>query len=351
MLSTTDPAQRMLGRHLIDMVDKAGYLTRRITPKPLNGWDATTRCWNLPSPCYSNANRPVSAPATSANAWLCNSRSATVTTRRCRNCLIISTLLARADYDRLQKICEVDRDDLRDMVAEIKQLNPKPGIGFESDEIQAVAPDIIIRRKKPEGWHIELNPANLPRVLVNERYFTELSGQSRSKDDKKYLTEQMNHASWLVKALDMRAKTMLKVSSEIVARQSAFFRHGIRYLVPLTLREVADAIEMHESTVSRVTTQKYMATPRGMFELKYFFTSSINSSLGGEEISSKAVQHLIAEAIEKETTASILSDEALVEILKGQGVDVARRTVAKYREQLNIPSAPPNAAARKRNSL
>jgi RNA polymerase sigma-54 factor len=258
-------------------------------------------------------------------------------------------LLANNEFDKLAKICDVDRDDLREMVLEIRALNPKPGFQFSHDTSQVVEPDIMVRRR-PNGWHIELNPRNLPRVLVNQHYYVELSERSRTKDDKKYLTEQLATANWLVKALDQRAKTMLKVAQEIVEQQDSFLKFGIRYLKPLTLREVAEAIEMHESTVSRVTTQKYMATPSGMFELKYFFTSSIQSADGGIDYSSKSVQFMIQQMIEAEDENDILSDETIAERLKDQGVDVARRTVAKYRDLVNIPSSS-DRRKRKRNQL
>jgi RNA polymerase sigma-54 factor len=346
MLSTNDAATRLLGRHLIDLVDNAGYL-------PAD---------------YTEVAKRLDCDAElleATVALLQQAEPAGICARNLAECMKIQLvekdrfdpamealiqnldLLAKADYAALEKICGVDREDLRDMVAEIKQLNPKPGFAFESETQQAVEPDVIIRRKKPEGWHIELNANNLPRVLVNQPYFVELSERTRSKDERKYLSEQLATANWLVKALDQRAKTLLKVTTEIVAKQSAFFRHGIRYLVPLTLREVADAIEMHESTVSRVTTNKFVATPRGMFELKYFFTSSVQSAVGGSDISSKTVQHYIQQLIEAESAEDILSDDAIAERLNDQGIEVARRTVAKYREMLNIPSSTQRRRQRK----
>jgi RNA polymerase sigma-54 factor len=248
-------------------------------------------------------------------------------------------LLGKSEFDKLASLCEVDREDLREMVQEIRSLNPKPGSQFNLESVQAVEPDVLVKRHA-KGWHIELNPRALPRVLVNQPYFVTLSERTRNKEEKKYLQEQLTHASWLVRALDQRANTLLKVAQEIVNQQENFLKHGIRYLKPLTLREVAEAIEMHESTVSRVTTQKYMATPNGTFELKYFFSSSLASADGGIDYSSKSVQFIITQMVDAETTETILSDDAIAEKLRDEhSIDIARRTVAKYRELLNIPSS------------
>ena len=188
-------------------------------------------------------------------------------------------------------------------------------------------------------WKVELNNETLPRVLVNQRYYAEISSASTGESDKNFVVDQFSNATWLAKSLDQRARTILKVSSEIVRQQDAFFVHGIKHLRPLNLKNVADAIEMHESTVSRVTSNKYMATPRGLFELKYFFTASIASSSGGEAHSAEAVRQHIRELVDAETESTVLSDDKIVEILENKGISIARRTVAKYRETLNIPSS------------
>ena len=202
-----------------------------------------------------------------------------------------------------------------------------------------MVPDVYVRPGPDGGWHVELNSDTLPRVLVNQVYYTELSKTIRKDGDKSYFTDALQNATWLVRALDQRAKTILKVSTEIVRQQDGFFAHGVQHLRPLNLKTVADAIGMHESTVSRVTANKYMATSRGIFELKYFFTSSIASAVGGEAHSAEAVRHRIKQMIDAEPTGDVLSDDTIVEKLRGAGIDIARRTVAKYREAMKIPSS------------
>ena len=188
-------------------------------------------------------------------------------------------------------------------------------------------------------WQIELNTDNLPRVLVNNAYLAQVSRRGASKKDRSYINQCQQSANWLVKALHQRATTILKVSTEIVRQQEGFFLYGVRYLKPLVLRDIAEAIEMHESTVSRVTSNKFIATPRGMFELKYFFTAAIASAEGGGAISAEAVRTRIKALIDAESPKKILSDDKLVEMLQCEGIDIARRTVAKYREAMRIPSS------------
>jgi RNA polymerase sigma-54 factor len=248
-------------------------------------------------------------------------------------------LLAKRDVAALKRICGVDDEDLAEMVAEIKALNPRPASQFDHEMAQPITPDILMRPQQGGGWIVELNADTLPRVLVNQRYYTKVNRDGLSKNDREYLAERFQAANWLVKSLHQRATTILRVASEIVRQQEAFFRHGVSQLRPLILRDIAAAIEMHESTVSRVTTNKYMATPRGLYELKYFFTSAIASSAGGEAHSAEAVRFRIKALIDAETPQEILSDDRIVEILKRQGVDIARRTVAKYREAMRIPSS------------
>lgn len=247
-------------------------------------------------------------------------------------------LLAARDYRQLMKLCGVDAEDLKDMVAEIQSLNPRPATGFTTGPALAVQPDVLMRASAAGGWVVELNPATLPRVLVNEHYFARVTKEARGKDEKDYLTERFASANWLVKSLHQRAQTILKVSSEIVRRQHDFFTKGIMHLRPLILKDIAEAIEMHESTVSRVTASKFIATPRGVFELKYFFTASIGGA-DGESHSAESVRHRVRELIAHEPPGAVLSDDALVEILKTEGIDIARRTVAKYREALGIASS------------
>ncbi len=249
-------------------------------------------------------------------------------------------LLARRDFTALQRLCGVDADDLREMIAEVRALTPRPGAAFGQTPTQAVVPDVVVREDPLGGWRVELNTDTLPRLLVDQRYHAVVSGRARSAEDKTYVAEQLAGASWLVKSLDQRAKTILKVTSEIVRQQDSFLAFGVEHLRPLNLKHVADAIGMHESTVSRVTSNKYVATPRGVFELKFFFTSGLAAVDGGEAHSAETVRHRIKALIEAEAAqADVLSDDRIVEILKETGVDIARRTVAKYREALRIPSS------------
>jgi RNA polymerase sigma-54 factor len=247
-------------------------------------------------------------------------------------------LVAKRDLAALSALCELDVSDIGDMIAEIRALNPKPGLAFGAEPVRPVVPDVYVRESADGSWHVELNSDTLPRVLVNSRYYAEVNKSARSKDDKNYLTDCLNGANWLVKSLDQRARTIVKVASEIVRQQDAFLTHGVRHLRPLNLRLIADAISMHESTVSRVTSNKYMATPRGLFELKYFFTSAIQSVNGGEAHSAESVRDRIRELIDNEQD-DVLSDDRIVTMLSADGIDIARRTVAKYREALRIPSS------------
>ena len=248
-------------------------------------------------------------------------------------------LVARRDLSGLCTICGLDAEDVTEMLAEIRALTPKPGLAFGSEPVVPVVPDVFVREGPDGGWHVELNSETLPRLLVNARYYAQICGSKREKDSRTYLTECMNSANWLLKSLDQRARTILKVSTEIVRQQDAFLTYGVRHLRPLNLRTIADAISMHESTVSRVTSNKYIATPRGVFELKYFFTSAIQSIGGAELHSAEAVRDRIREMIENETDMDVLSDDRIVSLLTADGVNIARRTVAKYREAMRIPSS------------
>jgi RNA polymerase sigma-54 factor len=248
-------------------------------------------------------------------------------------------MLARRELTALMRVCGVDAEDLTEMIAEIRALDPKPALVFDHVLAQPVVPDVLMRPAPGGGWIVELNSDTLPRVLVNSRYYTKVATSARDKDEKNYLSERFQSANWLVKSLHQRATTILKVASELVRQQEAFFQKGIQHLRPLVLRDIATAISMHESTVSRVTANKYMATPRGIYELKYFFTQAIAGSDGGESHSAESVRHRIKSLIDAESAQDILSDDRIVEILKEGGVDIARRTVAKYREAMHIASS------------
>ncbi|MEQ1547338.1 MAG: RNA polymerase factor sigma-54 [Chakrabartia sp.] len=255
-------------------------------------------------------------------------------------------LLAQGRVPQLRRMCGVDEEDMSDMIRELRALDPKPGLRFGGERIQAVTPDVYVA-ERGKGWAIEINTASLPRLLVNRTYYAELSaGGHHDKASKAWLGDCLTTANWLVKALDQRQRTIIKVASEIVKQQDAFFRKGVAHLRPLTLRMVADAIGMHESTVSRVTSNKYMSCARGLFELKYFFTSSVAASDGGEAVSAEAVKNMIRTLIIAEKADAILSDDTLVEMLNSHGFDLARRTVAKYREAIGIGSSVQRRRAR-----
>jgi RNA polymerase sigma-54 factor len=254
-------------------------------------------------------------------------------------------LVASCDFQRLKKACACSAEDIADMLAEIRRCNPKPGAAFETNRIETLVPDVIVKRNADGVWIAELNPAAAPVLAVDRAYYQALKGRCKSDADRSYLAERMSSANWLAKSLEQRLSTILKVATAIVEEQSGFFDHGVRHLRPLNLRQIATKIEMHESTVSRVTSNKAMATPRGLLEMKYFFTSAIASATSKREAhSSEAVRDRIREMIVNEAADKVLSDDSIVSLLKADGIDIARRTVAKYRDALRIPSS----AARRR---
>jgi RNA polymerase sigma-54 factor len=337
-LAISDPARRMIGQYLIDMVDEAGYLVGDLPSVAeklgasladveavlaiLHGFDPIGVCARNLTECLAIQlkERDRFDPAMQALVGRLD-------------------LLAKHDLAALRRICGVSDEDLTEMIAEIRRLNPKPGLAFGTTMVQPIVPDVFVRPGPDGGFIVELNSDTLPKVLVNQRYHAELSRSARNESAKSYLAENLQSATWLIRALDQRAKTILKVATEIVKQQDAFFIHGVQHLRPLNLKTVADAISMHESTVSRVTANKYVATNRGIFELKYFFTSAIASADGGEAHSAEAVRHRIKLMIDAETADGVLSDDTIVEQLRGAGIDIARRTVAKYREAMRIPSS------------
>ncbi len=247
-------------------------------------------------------------------------------------------LLAKRDFGQLKRLCRVDDEDLAEMVGEIRRLNPKPGLIFGSETLQTVIPDVFIRAAQDGTWAVELNSDALPRIIANKSYYARVS-KTKDPEGKSFIDEAWATANWLTRSMEQRARTILKVASEIVRQQDSFFIHGVQHLRPLNLKTIADAVALHESTVSRVTSNKYMATPRGMFEMKYFFTASIAGAVGEEAHSAEAVRYRIKQLIDQENSQNVLSDDALVTALKTQGVDIARRTVAKYREAMRIPSS------------
>jgi RNA polymerase sigma-54 factor len=256
-------------------------------------------------------------------------------------------LVARGSFDQLKRLCRVDDEDLRDMLVELRSYDPKPGLRFDSDDAAvAVTPDIFVTAQG-KGWAIELNSANLPRLLVNRSYYAEMGGGGGdNKAANNWLNEALADANWLIKAMDQRQRTIMKVAQEIVKQQEGFFREGVSRLKPLTLRQVAEEIDMHESTVSRVTSNKYLHCSRGLFDLKYFFSSGVGSA-DGDGASAEAVKAAIKALIDAEAPDDILSDDTLVDMLKEKGFDIARRTVAKYREAMGIGSSVQRRRAKK----
>ena len=250
-------------------------------------------------------------------------------------------LLANYDHKGMAKKCGVSVDTIETMVEDLRHLNPRPASLFEDFITQPLIPDIYMRSLPKDlggGWRVELNTDTLPKVLVNNQYYKEVAKKSNKEEEKQYLNNQLTAANWIVRAMDQRAQTILKVASDIVEQQNAFFLYGIEFLQPLTLREVAERVDLHESTISRVTNNKYIGTPRGIFELKYFFSTAIGGS-GGQVYSAESIRAKIKELIEGEDPEQILSDDKVVEILNKEGIEIARRTVAKYRETLHIPSS------------
>jgi RNA polymerase sigma-54 factor len=337
-LAIADPARRMIGQYLIDMVDEAGYVAGDLDTvadklgAPLGEVEAVLavlQTFDPPGVCARNLTECLAIQLKDRDRF-----------DPAMQALVAHLdLLARRDLAGLRRLCAVSDEDLVEMIGEIRNLNPKPGTAFGSTLVQPIVPDVFVRAAPDGTWQVELNSDTLPKVLINQRYYAQVSKGTRSDGDKSYLADCLQTATWLVRALDQRAKTILKVSSEIVRQQDAFFARGVQFLRPLNLKTVADAIGMHESTVSRVTANKYMATTRGIFELKYFFTSSIASADGGDAHSAEAVRHRIRQLIDAETAADVLSDDVIVAQLRAAGIDIARRTVAKYREAMRIPSS------------
>ena len=335
-LGFADPVDRMVGTHLIALLDPAGRVAHSTAE--------LARAMGLDA-ARVNRVRAAMMRFDPAGLFAENLRDCLAAQLLDRNRLdpAMATLLdnlemlARRDLRGLMAICGVDSEDLADMIAEVRALDPKPGAG-DGGPLHQVIPDVLMRRGPDDAWLLELNPDTMPRVLVNEAYHARVSVRA-GREEKTFLGESLSSANWLVKSLQQRANTILRVAAEVVRQQDAFFRGGVGHLRPLILRDIAEAVEMHESTVSRVTANKYIATPRGVFELKYFFTTAISAVAGGESHSAESVRHRIRSLVQGEHPEDVLSDDAIVAALRREGVDIARRTVAKYREALRIPSS------------
>ncbi|USG61540.1 RNA polymerase factor sigma-54 [Sneathiella marina] len=331
-------SQKLIASYLIDLISDAGYFTEEI--------DDVAETLGCERDAIENvltslrAMEPVGIFATDlADCLALQLKDQNRFDPAIEALLNNLHLLADGNLKELLNICDVDEEDLGDMISEIKALDPKPGLQFDSEVAQTVIPDIFVRRRPDSSWHIELNSETLPKVLVNNSYYSVLNTKTKKKEEKEYLSECLSTANWLVKSLDQRAQTILKVATALVAEQEMFFTQGIEFLRPLNLKTIADNISMHESTVSRVTSNKYIASQRGIFELKYFFTSAINSTSGGDSHSAASVRHKLKRLVDDEAPNKILSDDKIVELMKLEGIDIARRTVAKYRDAMKIPSS------------
>ena len=338
VLAVVEPARRLIGQYLIDLVDEAGYLTGDLAQvadklgarlSEVEAMLTILQTFDPPGVCARNLTECLSIQLRERNRF-----------DPAMQALVAHLdLLAKRDIPGLKKACGVSEEDLIDMIGEIRHLNPKPGLAFGTTLVQPIVPDVFVRPGADGGFVVELNSETLPKVLVNQSYYAQVAKTARNDKEKTYLADCLQTATWLIRALDQRARTILKVSTEIVRQQDAFFAHGVQHLRPLNLKTVADAIAMHESTVSRVTANKYMATSRGIFELKYFFTSAIAAADGSEAHSAEAVRHRIKQLIDAENPRAVLSDDTIVEKLRAAGIEIARRTVAKYREAMRIPSS------------
>jgi RNA polymerase sigma-54 factor len=330
------PRERLIGAHLIALLDPAGRLSAE--PAAL----ASALGTSLDEVEHVRARMLQFDPVGCFARDLRECLAAQLAERNRLDPAMVALLdhldlLARREMRELMAICGVDAEDLAGMVAELRRLDPKPGTRFDAEPLAPLVPDILMRREDGGAFRLELNPETLPRVLVNHAFHARISDGVRGPA-RSFLSERLAAANWLVRSLEQRAGTILKVAAEIVRRQNGFFEHGIGHLRPLILRDVAEAVEMHESTVSRVTANKYIATPRGIFELKYFFTTAI-AGVDGETHSAEAVRQRIRALVDEERPDAVLSDDTIVSLLRKEGVEIARRTVAKYREAMRIPSS------------
>ncbi len=330
---------RLIGLHLIDLVDEAGYLGADL--EEVAGRLGCSTAQVEAVLCRLQEFDPPGVCARSLKECLAlQLRDADRLDPAMAILLEHLDLVARADFAPLVRLCGLPPDDVAEMIAEIKRLDPKPGLAFANEPVEAVVPDIFILPTRNGGWRVELNSATLPRVLVNKAYYVELTrGPGRDRRARRYASERFQSANWLVKALEQRARTVLKVAEAVVERQLPFLNHGVRYLRPLILRDIAEATGLHESTVSRATADKYVATPRGNFLFRYFFSNAIPGTGGESSHSAEAIRQQIKEMIESEDPEHVLSDDQIVAALRRHGVAIARRTVAKYRESLAIPSS------------
>ena len=332
-----DPTDIMIAGCLMDMLDDNGWLLESLEPVAIALGCMTERVNVVLARCQAFDPPGIFARSLSECLAL-QLREKNRLDPLMQVMLDNLDLLAKREFAQLRKLCGVDNEDLVEMVKEIKELNPRPASHFDHDVAQLVVPDVFVRRTKA-GWLVELNTDVMPRVLVNNRYYSIVRNHVRSKNDNKFLSDSLQSANWLVRALHQRAETILKVASELVVRQAAFFEGGIEFLKPLTLRDIAETTGVHESTVSRVTANKYLGMSSGIFEMRYFFNSAVGCGEGREARSAEAIRFRIKVLIDSETCESVLSDDRIADILHGESIDIARRTVAKYRDAMHIPSS------------
>jgi RNA polymerase sigma-54 factor len=334
----TDDLTRMIAAQIIDQIDQTGYLLESLPDMAQRLGVPESRC-ALALEIVQGFD-PVGVGARNLAECLRIQLREKDRLDPAMACLVDHLdLLAKREFGQLRRLCGIDEEDLADMIAEIRRLDPKPGLIFGATQVNPVTPDVFVRATPDGGWQVDLNSDALPRVVANKTFYARVAGKGAEKEVRAFLDEAWTNANWIVRSLEQRARTILKVASEIVRQQDAFFTYGVAHLRPLNLKMIADAVSLHESTISRVTANKFMATPRGLFEMKYFFTTAIASADGGAAVSSEAVRFHIKQLIDQEEAHAVLSDDAIVDKLKTLGIDIARRTVAKYREGLGIASS------------
>lgn len=339
-MSFDDPRDQMIAVLLIDQLDEAGYLRTSVTELSEQLGCSVERMDRLLE--VMKQFDPTGIFAKNLEECLALQLEEQRKLDKPTKILLDNLkLLADHDHKKLAELCDVNETYLQDIISDIRSLNPKPASDFDHIVVQTAIPDVLMKKLPKNlggGWRIELNNDTLPKVLINNQYYKEVSKTATQKKDKDYLSNKLSSANWLVRSLDQRAQTILKVAAEIVEQQDGFFLYGIEFLKPLTLKDIAEEIDMHESTVSRVTNNKYIGTPRGIFELKYFFSTALVNE-DGTSHSSESVRARIQILIDAEDPRKVLSDDKIVDLLKTENIDIARRTVAKYREALHIPSS------------
>jgi RNA polymerase sigma-54 factor len=342
---TDDPRTAFIAHHIIGLLDDAGYLE---IPLEEVATDLGVELFEAEAGlALVQSLDPSGVGARSLAECIAIQAREADRYDPCMAALISNLdLVARGEVERLKRLCRVDDEDFADMLRELRGYNPRPGLAFAPSDAGTVVPDILVTANAAGGWDIAINEDTLPRLIVNRGYYVELNAGATSRESQGWLKEKLADAHWLIRALDQRQKTILKTAAAIVKQQDGFFRRGVAELRPLTLREVAEQIGMHESTVSRVTSNKYLACARGTFELKYFFTSGV-ASADGEGASSAAIKARIKALIDAEGPKNILSDQQLADMLQKEGFDLARRTVAKYREAIGLGSSAERRRAKK----